>query len=292
MSNSKPFTILQKAFIEMGENRHKQLEEIITKAYGKANLKVQYKRHAYLAGGPGIGKTFAVNHLANKYKINLIKIQTIISMNALAVQLAVAAFMSPDKTIYVSIDDCDSIFMKAEGLSVMKGILDNDRNMFTWNKNLSSQIAGYEKSKHPEDKLKAEALRHFQPVGGVGVEIPTDNMRFIISSNRFLAPSNPLPNTQIKIDESAIRDRVDYKDCDFDKDEQWGWAAYITLKANIFNLSISQKRIILIWMYDNWLALPSVSMRAINDLAEDMVNYPEEYSDKWNQRLVPSHKRQ
>lgn len=286
MSNAKPFTALQLAYIKKGDILTEQLEHRIIRALGKADLQASAKRHACIVGGPGIGKTHTVNATALKYGVELVRIQGVASMNAIAIQLAVVAFMRPDEEVYVWIDDCDNIFMSTESLSVMKGILDEDRNLLAWNKNLTAQIAIFEKSEDREDKLKAEALRSFQPVGGVGVEIPTNNMRFIITSNRYLAAPNPPPKTQRKIDESTIRDRVDYKDYLLNKNEAWGWMASVALKADIFGIDNDQKLILLNWMFDYWDRLASTSMRAIRELAADMVNYPDDYPDQWDSRLI------
>lgn len=85
---------------------------LLMRAYGKADLIASAKRHAYIAGGPGIGKTYIANFIANLLGIDLIRIQGIASMNALVIQLAVAAYLSEMTEIQVWIDDCDSPFFR------------------------------------------------------------------------------------------------------------------------------------------------------------------------------------
>lgn len=286
MTTVKPFTSLQKAFITDGEKYNRLFQEQIEHALGVRVLNASPKRHHYLVGGPGIGKTYAVNLIARKNKIDLVRIQGISSMNALTIQLATAAFLSQGKRINVWVDDCDSIFMDATSLSVMKGVFDADRNVLSWNKNMIAAISQYENSSNSNDKLIATALRNYQIRGGVGVEVPTDNMTFIVTTNRPLTPSNPMPKTARKMDESAIRDRVNYRDFDLGKNQSWGWLAATALKADLYKIGKANKHYLLDWMYQNWERLPSVSLRAVEDLAADMKNFADEYPDHWNARLI------
>lgn len=282
----KPFTAEQVVFINKGKKCAQMLEENIIRIFDLKKNLVLAKRHCCIAGGPGIGKTYVVNKIAEAYGIEVLKIESVSSMNALTIQLAVTAYAKPNETIFVWIDDCDGIFNDVDSLALLKGILDEDRNILSWNKNMTSAIQTFEKSGNPLDQIKADALRSFQTPDGVGVMVPTNNMRFIITTNRFLTPSNPTPKTRRKMDESAIRDRVDYKEFDLEWQDNWGWMAYITLNANLFDITEEQKYLLLDWMYINWKRLPSYSMRTIRELAADMTNYPDDYPDYWDARLM------
>lgn len=280
-----PFTDLQQTYIQIGDKRSLILKERITEALGHGNLKLMNKRHYYIAGGAGVGKTNLINKTAEELKTPLIRIQSAASMNALTIQLAVASYMSQGKPLHVFIDDCDSIFTDRVSLSVMKGVLDEDRSVLAWNKNMSAAIAIFEKSENPSDVIKSKALRNFQPVGSVGVEIPTGNMTFIITSNHYLASSNPPPTKARRIDEAGIHDRVNYIGYPLNQEENWGWMASTTLNSNIHDLTNEQKYVMLNWMFDNLAKLQSMSLRAIKDLAADMINHPENFKDYWETRL-------
>jgi hypothetical protein len=243
----KPFTSEQQEYIKRGEMLTRQLQERVKQALGKSEDEVVPKRHHYIASSPGAGKTFTVEKTAAELGVELIMVQGVVSMNAITIQLACAAYLKPDEQLKIWVDDCDSIFTNKESLAVMKGVLDEDRNVLSWNKNMTSQIQIYEKSGSSIDNLKAEALRSFQPVGHVGVEIPTDNMTFIITSNHFLTKPNAVVNTQRKMDEGAIRDRVIYKDYKLTKEQNWGWTAATVLNGNIYDLSLEKKHILLDW---------------------------------------------
>lgn len=286
MTAIRPFTTLQKAYISDGEKKNKLFRELIEHGLGVRQLQASPKRHYYITGGPGIGKTFTVNQIAKENKIDLIRIQGVSSMNALCIQLATAAFLSQGETVRCWIDDCDSIFMDVQSLSVMKGVFDSDRNVMSWNKNMTTAIMQYENSSNANDKLIAQALRQYQVKGGVGIEIPVENFNFIVTSNHGLTPSNPPPRTKRHIDESAIRDRVNYRDLGLDKNTSWGWMAATALKAPLYKISKTNRHYLLDWMYQNWDNLPSVSLRAVEELAADIVNNPVDFPDYWNARLV------
>lgn len=277
----KPFTTKQRQNIERGEIMTQQLELKVTTAFKKADVKFQAKRHHYIVGPSGIGKSVTVRNTAKKHKIKLIEIIGVASMNAIAIQLALAAYNAQGKELFIWVDDCDSVFMDRTSLSVMKGTLDEDRNVFSWNKNLSHQIQVYENSENEKEQLIAEALRHYQNKDGVGVSIPTDNINFIVTSNHPLAASNPTPKRPRQIDEAAIRDRVAYAEYSFDRDLSWGWTAAVTMKNNIFGLTKTQKRELVEFLDNQWDRLSSTSMRAIKELAAEMINYPDNYPDHW-----------
>lgn len=282
----QPFTIKQKQNIERGQILTKQLIEKVENAFKKTNVKVRTKKNHYIVGPMGIGKSVTVRETAKKHKIPLIEITGVASMNALTIALALAAYNANGKDIFVWIDDCDCIVQDRTSLSVMKGALDEDRNLFAWNKNMTAQIQLYEKSPSEHEQLIAKALRKYQVPDGVGISIPTDNINFIITSNHSLAPSNPMPKMPRKIDEAAIRDRVAYTEYNHDRDTSWGWTAAVTMNNNIFGLTKAQKRILVEFLDLYWDRLASTSMRTIRELAGEMVNHPNDYPDYWETHLT------
>ena len=281
----KPFTARQKQNIERGRILTDQMTDKVTQAIGKVKLKHTPKRHHYLVGPPGIGKSVTVRNTAKQHRVELNEITGVASMSAIAISLACFAYGAQGNDVFIWVDDCDSVFMDKASLSVMKGALDEDRNIFAWNKNMTNQIQVYENSSNERDHFIAEALRKYQTTDGVGISIPTDNMKFIITSNHSLSPSNPHPKTARGIDEAAIRDRVAYTEYGFDRDLSWGWTASITMSNKIFGLTAEKKRILLEWMDINWDNLASVSMRAVTELAAEMLNYPKNYPDYWESHL-------
>jgi hypothetical protein len=285
MKVNKRFNKLQLEHVLEGKKYCDIFQEQIETALCVRKQKVTAKRHWYFTGGPGIGKTFIVNEIAQRYDNKLIHIQSVSSMNAICIQLATAAYLSNGERIFVWIDDCDNLFREATPMAAMKGILDEDRNVLSWNKNLTTIVHHHENSDKESDKIISKALRKYQVNGGVGVEIPLDNFTFIVSSNHQLTAPNPPPATKKQIDESAIRDRVNYRRYALEKEVSWGWVAHIVHKAELYKISKTQKNELLTWMLTRWDILPSVSLRAVNELAAIIVNEPDNYINGWELHL-------
>jgi hypothetical protein len=286
----KPFTAEQQYYIERGNKLAESLKGSVGRALGVAKSKIEVKRHAYICSPPGAGKTFTVQAAADAAKIQLVKVHGAASMNYFVTAIACAALIADGKDVVVWVDDCDSLFMETENLNVMKGAMDEERNVLAWGKNMTAQINTYEKSEHPGDQLKAQALRAFQPEGSVGLEVPTNKIRFIVTSNKMLTPPNSDLKTSKKMHEAAIRDRVNYVEFDIDGNESWGWVASVFLNNDIFKdkahkLTKAQKHVLLDWMYTNWKRLPATSMRAVKDYAAMMINHPSDYPDHWSLTL-------
>lgn len=288
---AKPFTTEQKQYIAQGELLSQQLITEVASGLGLLQKSVEAKRHYYITSGPGAGKTYTVNNAIDEHNLKVVRIQGAASMNAIVIQLAVAVYLKPEGDILVWIDDCDSIFLDKECLNVMKGALDEGHNVLSWNKNLTNQINIYLNSDGANDKLKGEALRSFQPTGSVGVEVPTDRVRFIITSNkRLTAPSKANLNRVIQVNEAAIRDRVNYREYELDDKRSWGWMAYNVINSRTLGpnlkLTADQKRLLLDWMWNNWKWLSATSMRAVQELGAHMINNPDNYPDYWETHLL------
>jgi hypothetical protein len=290
----RPFTYEQKSLIERGEVLNTQLKSYIADALG-VNKRHESKRHTFISSGPGAGKTYTTLATAEEHNIKMIPIMGNSTLNNVMYKLAFAEYFTPrGQDIIVWIDDCDTIFSDSKQLNVIKGVLDKERSVFAWNVNLSGQLATLDKSEDPNLIRMAEALRSFQHAGSMGVEIPTDRMRFIITSNRkLIAPNAPKLRTgranQKLMDESAFRDRVRYKELTQNPKEMWGWLASVALNTEVLHvLSKEQIQELLIWMFDHWNNLSSVSLRAVEELAADMVNHPTDYVDYWESSFLIS----
>jgi hypothetical protein len=281
------FSASQQAAIAEGAKLAKNLAARVQQALKINSPAVEVKRHTYIMSPPGAGKTFTVQAVANEHNLDLVKIQGIASMSAVVIKLAVAVHsLDAGDFAVVWIDDCDNLFMDSDSLNVMKGVLDEERNVLAYNKNLTSQIRQYEASESPQDRVRAEALRAFQSPGSVGVEIPTSQLRFIITSNKSLTKPNAALNTAKKMNEAAIRDRVNYIEfSNLDAAKSWGWIASVVLNSNVLELDAHQKYLLLDFMHKNWEALPSTSMRKVKDLAAMMLNHPANFQDQWAMEL-------
>lgn len=276
------FTSNQLQYMRDGERLTQNLKIEVERALGVTKLKSQIKRHTYICSPPGAGKTFTVMQVAKEHKVPMLVIQGIQSLNAFVIELATRVYHSnSDDEIIVWVDDCDSMFTTADGLNLWKGAVDPNRNMVSWGKNMISQIGQFEKSEHAAHNLIGEALIGFEKASGIGVEIPTDQVRFIVTSNIPL-PDSDEAKFRGTVHLGAFADRFRYKNYDLTPEESWGWLAYLGMENDILGLSKAKKYLLLDWMYWNWERLRSKSMRSLLDYAEDMINYPKDYTNHWN----------
>lgn len=294
------FTKQQQAFITEGALHHDDMIERMKLAFGIKKTKVKGKRHTYFYSPPGIGKTHTAQELIDTASCQVMKIQGVTTVSHMTAQLAYYAYMvlmqdKSDKrttpsTFTVWIDDCDSLFTDANNLNLMKGALDEKRNVWSYSKNLSLQIATYRNSGMANLNLIADALEYFQVEGSLGVEIPTHNIRFIITSNKSLAAPNDAKtqggNKRATL-EAPLHDRVEYIDLGKNLDAQvlWGWVAHLALPLDLHGLTMAKKKELLVWMFDNWSRLSNNSMRAVLQHAATMVNYPKDYLRRMNSTL-------
>ena len=291
----KPFTTHQQALIVQGTANTRRLAGIVEVALGVTKPAVQVKRHTYIFSPPGAGKTFTVaTTAAGAGKVPL-AIRGCASIPALARSLAYAKKIADGKEIVVWIDDCDTLFVDLDSLNVMKGALDEDINMLSWNKNIGGQINRDLNSPDFNTQQIGEAMKMFQQPGSPGVDIPTDNVRFIITSNKDLcAPSQVIvPGKAVNkrhMHEAAIRDRVNYQEFMLNRNQSWGWVASILLSpiCNLgsIQLDLAEKHMLLHFMYDNWSRLPSTSMRAVKDLAAILKNDQANAAALWEMEIA------
>jgi hypothetical protein len=290
------FSAEQKALIATGDLHSRTLTEWVSEAIKATKKRVIAKRHWYIQSPPGLGKTYTVQQAAKKSGTELVMIQGAASLAALVRSIALAVYRqrpSAKNPLFFCVDDCDDLFIDRKSLNVMKGVLDEERNILSWEVDMSGQIAKYRKSDSAITKAMADALEHFQSDGGVGVQIPTDGCIFIVLSNRRLASDREAKAKPKLMHESAIRSRVNYRPINISGMEFWGWAASVILKTNILGvdhtLSAKQKQILLHWMYQNWEVLPGTDLREVRGFAAEMINHPDDYADRWQLRLETNH---
>lgn len=291
----KPFTLRQLELIEVGKLNTQRLRDIVEVSLGVVKPAVEVKRHAYIFSPPGAGKTFTVAETARAAGITPLQIRGSASIPALARKLAYAQMVADGGPIVVWVDDCDSLFVDEESLNVMKGALDEDINMLSWNKNIGGQINRDLASPDLNTQMIGQAMKMFQQASSPGVDIPTGNASFIITSNKDLCePSRVLvpgkPVSKRLMHEAALRDRLNYHEFLLDKNSSWGWIASLLLSPTCdlgnLQLDLAEKQELLDFMYHNWSRLPSTSMRAVKDLAAVMRNHPSNYATMWETGLM------
>ena len=296
MSTHDPFTAEQKYLIEQGRIKTEQLKEVVEVALDVKKMTVRNKRHTYIQSPPGAGKTLTVLTTAADNNVKLEQIRGHQTMSDLALKIATIVYRANGDHRYIWIDDCDSPFADEKNINVMKNALDREINQFAWNANWGPTRDRYMKSENPIDQIRGEAITAYQSLNGNGIEVPTDNLTFIITSNKELVSQGEVElikqgkikgrrYSKLLSHEPALQDRLIYKPIDLTPKESWGWIAYIVMNNDILGISDSEKHRLLNWMLSNWDKLRSTSMRAVVDLAEEMINHPSDYTDYWETYL-------
>lgn len=241
--------------------------------------------HTYFFSPPGLGKTYTVlNHLT-KSNSRFIKVSGNVSMFAFGIQLAVINYLNPEKeTIVIYVDDCDEIFKTEASCNTMKDVLDGNRT-FTYEKSLASQWSNL-------SSIQQEAIHHYQGEGKMGFSVPTDNMVFVFTSNFKLPIDDEVRIAREKgkskqvlfAHRNAIRSRCRVSDFDLNWEEHWGWIADVTLNTDCLDqwgVTLSEKLIIVDFLWNNWARLTERSIRLIEKMAGTMRENPESYRPIW-----------
>lgn len=296
INNTKPFTLRQQELIAVGNLRTQQLKDIVKVALGVEQTEYEAKRHTYIYSLPGAGKTFTTAMTAEENNVQMLQIRGSSSIPSLARRLAHALMCKPDEQVIVWVDDCDTLFMDEESLNVMKGALDEDVNMLSWNKNIAGQIARDLASPDENIRQMGRAMKMFQLPGSPGLDIPTDNVRFIITSNKDLCEPSKIivPGKKVnkaRMHEGALRDRINYHEFLLSAEDSWGWVASVLMQPTFvmgrgIDLTLNDKHLLLDFMYTHWDRLPSTSMRAVKDLVVQMKNNPTNYPTLWAMGLT------
>jgi hypothetical protein len=137
-------------------------------------------------------------------------------------------------------------------------------------------------------------MSNYQSDGEHGFSVNCDDFIFLFTTN-FKFPSDADAKAYMKknpgsskgnsmMDLAAVASRMNYRDFSLeDKYENWGWIAEVGLNDGGLDMLSSEedKMILLDWMWNNWSQLRSTSVRIMEQLAYDMVDYPSDYRDEW-----------
>lgn len=245
------------------------------------------RHHLYVAGQPGVGKTYTVEALAKNYpSVFLLTLKGKMTPWAFMKQVAVTLYKLPKSMkLAIYIDDMNEIFKSnSDFIDMFKIAMDKTSgDRLEYNTSLGSQYAACEDvEKAAIDFFKA------QDPDRTGFVIPFGGrVKFIFTMN------TPLPGAQemarekqgsdrwIKLNNrSAIRSRVNYEDLVMDKDTHWGWIADVVwseTKTMCAGASVEQRYEMLSWLWDNW---ESVSEHSLRFVEEKMWDIMEQYPDR------------
>jgi hypothetical protein len=240
----------------------------------------------YIYSPPGLGKSHTVNHFLQQTELDYLSVSGNTSLFALGINLAVTNYMNPERRpIVVHVDDCDEVFKNEQNCNTMKKILDIDK-VFVYEKSLSSQRGNL-------SDVQLAAIDYFREEGKMGFVVPTDNMRFIFTSNFQLPFDDEVAEARrqskgkavLMSHRNAIRSRCMVGDFNLTKEEHWGWLADILINTECLsqmNLSEEEKVTILDYTYYNWSRLKERSIRLLEKMSTTMRLYPNSYKTIWD----------
>jgi hypothetical protein len=252
------------------------------------------KHHVYIAGQPGVGKTWTVEHMAEQYpNVVLLTIKQSMTPWAFMKALAVALFKlnGTGLKLVIYIDDFNAIFKaNSEFLDMFKNAMDKKSgDKIEYNKSLGAQL-------DQADPIEKEAIEFWKSLNPhrTGFEIPfKGQVRFIFTMNTTLPSEQDVAKEKqgsdawIKLNNrNAIRSRVRYEDLVMSKEVYWGWIADVLWHEPKMceGASDEQKFEMLMWLWDNWDSASAHSLRFIEEEMWDiMQQYPkrQQYITRW-----------
>ena len=286
----------QKNAIISGGEQRKQLVEFLEEVCDPESRRS--KRHAYVGGTAGFGKSHSVFEAAEKSGLPVKTVKGQTSLVGLAQSLAVLKATHWNETVIVVIDDCDKLFSNEENLNAMKAVL---LDGFDDEGNYKGEFR-YEKNMHlnsfPEGIIR-DSVEVFMNEGQAGFVIDLSNFRFIVTSNSTLPSAktvrvqkNALKQKGIdsspKIDKlearNAVRTRCRYKTIDISQEDLWGsFASILMQETEQSDLSEDQKKFILNWMWINRYESSDFDYRQILDMCDDVRDLGlEEAMNRWD----------
>lgn len=255
---------------------------------------VRFKHHVYIAGQPGVGKTWTVEHMAELYPDMLfVGIKQNMSPWAFYKMMSVAVWKAKmsGKRLGVYIDDFNTIF-KANSpfLDMFKNAMDKKSgDCIEYNVSLGSQLDN-------ADDIEKQAIEYWKSLDPerTGFVIRFDgNVKFIFTMNTPLPGAQEVAKFKVGTDpwiklnnRNAIRTRTKYEDLVMDKQTYWGWIADVLWHEPEIckGATYEQKFEMLNWLWDNWNSTSGHSLRFIEeDMWDIMERFPkrQDYLTRW-----------
>ena len=282
------FSSQQRDAISRGAMKRRSLISQTTKVVQRvAGMTREEYLDSIFSGTTGIGKTFLSERALNEGGITFIKLQGSVSMFAFGGDLMlIHSRKKKGQKIVILVDDCDSFFENKTSKNILKGMTGKK----------GTRVFQYKKKLQESNFTEAqwEIMPEYQMDGQHGFTVPCDDFIFLFTTN-FKFPSDADAKAYMKknpgsakgnsmMDLAAVASRMNYRDFTLDdKNENWGWIAEVGLNDGGLDMLESEedKMILLDWMWNNWYELRSTSVRIMEQLAYDMVDYPDDYRDEW-----------
>ena len=245
----------------------------------------QFNSNYILSSMPGLGKSHGMGEeLKNITGPKPILINGSSSMSAFTIDMATAVYLAGGKPLVVVLDDCDML-LESANINITKKMFDQTRQL-AYNKNFKALG-------HLCNEVQMAAMQSFSTPDRAGFSVPTNNVTFIILTNRHLPTENEVnqekPGTKKATyftDLLAIRRRTQYKEISMSTNDLWGYVANITITSNVCEkilptITQQQKEQILTWCHARWEKVTERNLSLIEKMTMDMVRYTKNYLDIW-----------
>jgi hypothetical protein len=272
-----------------GQNYHDLFAERVDNFYRKMD------HHLYIAGQPGVGKTWTAEATASKYpNVYLLIIKGGMKPWAFIKTIAVNVYLlrNTGTKLAVFIDDMNNIFKaNSEFLDMFKIAMDKKSgDRIEYNTSLGAQLDACE-------DFEREAIEYWKSLDPrrTGFVIPfSGNVKFIFTMNTPLPGKQEMDKLEVGSDKwiklnnrAAIGSRVKYENLTMDKNTYWGWISYVVWKQQktmCAGATIDQRYEMLTWLWDNWDVVRETSLRFVEEQMWDiMKDYPRkvDYRTRW-----------
>jgi hypothetical protein len=277
------FTQSQELAIHKGQQKRKRLKRTTRKA-AESSMGSK-KKHYYIYGPSGIGKTYNMEKELEASGVTNYTISGNISMWAFAVQLACIKVNHPDEKVVILVDDCDELLKDGKSANQLKELL--AEGSFSYNKKPQMHMLTSE--------FQIACVEQFLSDDSLGFSVPCENFTFVITSN-FQLPYDDTPEKMLEKNEgamtariqylkhlTAIRGRMEVKDISLDWEEKWGNITDVVMNDNgCPDLNEQQKIFLLQWMWTNWNNMTETSIRTAEKMADILIDEGEEgIQDAW-----------
>lgn len=271
----------------------KSMHLLLTQSIDEALNNNMFGENFCISSPPGMAKTFETQLAISKLPNKPLLFEGAASFPAFAIEFATAVYLHETSNasgkLAVVLDDCDVLFEPKNANGTKK--------MFDSTKALKyTKMVSQLKSMCTD--LQWEAIQHFSDDEKVGFSVPTDNVTFLIITNRHLHTHSQVERlmegeaAHTKATELyAIRRRLNYEEINMKQDDLWGYIANVVWNNTICekyipNISKEQKIEILNWCENKWNKVTERNLSLVEKMTKDMIRFPDTYKDVWNNRYL------
>jgi hypothetical protein len=285
----------QRRALEDGQTIYEAFENEVKKA-ASGNYSTMLKKHWGFTSMPGLTKSTTITKYLEESPLPFIEITGKKSMRDFLYQLCYTIDVekpSLKRPLVIFIDDCEFLFKDNDTMNIFKvGI--GKQKRFTY----SNDAALIGTKKLPQAMQKS--ILKYRLKDSEGFSFSSENVHFILASNnrfptedeaRAKESKSAGPTAERMVSKAAIGDRINTHHIDFPTwQAQWGYVANQIINNPYFGdgefeFTLQQRQQMVLFTFNNFDKLKSKSFRAYEGLAQDMLNYPENYLDRWKSSI-------